>query len=123
MNQQPTTAPAVRGIDRACQELLDSRATPTARAMVKKIASKRKAQLDGMCQRAGQLESAFVLITELERYRKLNVYGIDTEASTVSYCIYTLFDNYSKVFDQIGDGLNKDRAGQLIKRCRKLPLL
>lgn len=116
-------APAVGAIDQACQEILDSRDGPAARALVKKIAIQRKKNLDTMCNRAGQMESAYVLVSELERYRKINIYGIDTEASLVAYVIYTLNKNYSSVFEQIKETLNQARASQLEKKFRKLPLL
>ena len=121
--QQTGTAPAVSAIDRACRELLESRPTPTAQALVKNIASNRKQLLDRLCGSAGQVESAYALVSELERLRAANIHGIDTDPCFVSHCIYQIHANYTEVFSRLGSAMNAEKASKLIGKLRKLPLL
>lgn len=121
--QDTGTAPAVAAIERACRELRDSRPTPTAQALVRNIAANRKQLLDKYCGQTGQIESAYALVSELERLRAANIHGIDTDPSFVSHCIYQIHANYTSVFDQLGASMDAEKAIRLIGRLRKLPLL
>lgn len=117
----PDMAPAVVAIDSAVRELFDSR-VDNQKALFRKIVQKKREMLDKECKRAGVMESAYVLIHELERLRAANAYGIDTVASHTSYVIYTLHQNYLNVFDTLKETLKQDRADVLAKRLRKMPL-
>ena len=114
-------APAVVAIDSAVRELFDSR-VENQKALFRKIIQKKKELLERECGKAGVMESAYVLIHELERLRASNAYGIDTEASHTSFVIYTLHQNYLHVFDTLKESFRQDRADVLTKRMRKMPL-
>lgn len=116
-----SVAPAVGAIDAAVKELIDSR-TPTQKLLFQKILQKKKQLLQKEADKAGVLETAYVLIHELERMRVANIYGIDTVASHTSFVIYTLYGNYRQVFDTLSTTFNKGRADSFVRRLRNMSL-
>jgi hypothetical protein len=119
-NVKRSKAPAVVWIERAIEELLESRSSETNKVMVRKIAAARKQVLDKWCHDLGAVEFVMAMVSELERARTENIHDIDTEPSFVSYCAYTLHDNYRKVFDQIP--INSLKFQKVTAKLRKLPL-
>jgi hypothetical protein len=118
---QSSLAPAVIAINGATKELFDSRA-PNEAALFKKILIAKKDLLAAECGKYTPLVSAYALIKELERQRAANLYGMDTEASHVSYVIYTLHQNYMHVFDNLREQLPESKIAALTKRLRKLSM-
>jgi hypothetical protein len=114
-------APAVLAIETAVKELFESRLANQT-PLFKKILQKKKELLERECKKAGVIESAYVLIKELERLRLANAYGIDTMASHTSFVIYTLHENYLHVFESLEKDFRQDRADVMTKRLRKIPL-
>lgn len=119
VSKQGTVSPAVGGIQKAVDELIQTRKDAATKTLVREMARHRIARMYQLEGKANSYEVVFILLGHLEQARRAKKAGFDHDEKFTSYCVYQLSKNYSEVLDTLKETFRPRVMDLYHKRLRK----